>query len=788
MSTLTKPKLKDNEVAIGQSTRYFNLEILPQSKSLSLKDEGESEENLEASFVFSSEYPVLRYDWWEDERFYEVLSHEKECCNTTRIDQGVCPILWNHNWNEQRGITKSVQFSEGKAACNVQYDDNAEGKDLFNLVQKGTRRGVSFMYQVHGEYEEMPMKEATAFIEKHGLANRGYFPVRVSKNWEIFEISHVSVPADPFVGVGKSHNQENPVIIQVKGKGKTMETSVTTEEEAKETPTTTPAEEDVKESKESTKNFDLEAVKELILQAVSPVRERNLTLEQEKITAIAERDSLKESLEQEKARAEKAEMLANTFKDVSRLIGRPEMPNVNLITNPGTGKSEPQGLAREFIDLFSSSKVKPNEVRHEGMVCVQRDHGVLARFVQEHFRDERETKGLRDWRRSPLVRELEQYFKNQGFLSGKAAGPTIGTAGSIGAIYLDVLSALMRETHNANNIWWQFASTVYDSTSAPNKSVLIPRAANLPAPTDVNDFLIATTDTYNSINYSRGTSSDSQSLEISTVALTIAQWGLGLSTSTGNRPVFIPEFHEVTSLIELMGVLDRVLMQHYFSFEDLMVRKEYFKATTVYYNDNGEITTVPANVAATDDGTLTEDFLNSVYAELFANRWPTLANNCYVLTVPPKSLDNFKKSLGDLYAPVTEEQRMAISNVLRAATGIEIGQSSGYVGQYCGFEIFSGNTWGVGAAGGSDPTVISSTLGVGATVTEDCFVFSYGAVGRGIALPMEIRASGTTPFNMGEAFIWISREQTGPVDLDSTILPAGQQTRVAKLRVTRRPV
>lgn len=789
-----KPKLKDCEITVGQATRYFNLEIIPKSSKSLNKDAGEAEEggveeDLTASFVFSSEYPVLRYDWWEDERYYEVLSHEPGCCQTQRVDEGVCPILWNHNWDEQRGITKSVNFSQGKASCDVQYDDNAEGKDLYNLVQKGTRKGVSFMYQVQDEYTELPMKEAVTLIEKYGLTDKGYYPVRVSKNWEIFEISHVSVPADPTVGVGKSlrssNGKDEPKIIQIKGY-----MPKTPLEEVKEL-TPLPIVEEVKEVvvEEKAQVLDLETVKQLLLDTVTPVREKNLTLEQEKSQALAENLSLKQDLEKALSEKLQAEKVADALKDISKLIGRPEAEVIPTKSAPAFTMS--QGLAREFIDLFNSSKAKPTEVRHEGMVAIQRDHSVLARFMHDHFREEKATKGLRDLWHSPLVKELENYFKSSeggGFLSGRAAGPTIGSAGSVGAIFLDILSALMRETHNSNNIWWQFASTIYDSTSAPNKSILIPRANNLADPTDVSDFLISTTDTYTSINYSRGTSTDSQSLEITTVPLTIAQWGLGLSTSVGNRPVFIPEFTEVTSLISLMAVLDKVLMQHYFKFEDLMVRKEYFKTTRIYYNDKSEVTTVPANVAATDDGTLTEDFLSSVYSQFYADQWPTLPNNCYVLTVPPKSLDNLKKSLGKLYSPVTEEQRQNISNVLRAASGIEIGQSSGYVGQYCGFEIFSGNTWGVGAPGGSDPTVNTTTFGVGATVTEDCFVFSYGAVGRGIALPMEIRASGTTPFNMGESFIWISREQTGVIDLDSAISPSGQQTRCAKLRVARKAV
>ena len=794
-----KLKLKDGEIAVGQATRYFNLEILPNSSKSLNKDMDVEEEvvvvgDLTASFVFSSEYPILRYDYWEDERYYEVLSHEPGCCNTTRVDGGVCPILWNHNWDEQRGLITGVNFSQGKASCNVQYDDNAEGKDLYNLVQKGTRKGVSFMYQVQDEYTELPMKEAVALIEKYGLPDTGYYPVRVSKNWEIFEISHVSVPADPTVGVGKSlqrSEKEEPKIIQIKGY--MPKTSLTPLEEVKSlTPNPIPALEEreiVAVAELKPQGLDLETVKNLILQTVTPVRDQNLILEQEKSQALLENASLKQELDQEREEKLKAQQLANALKDISQLIGRPEAEVIPVKNSTPTFTM--QGLAREFIDLFSSSKAKPTEVRHEGMVATQRNHDVLAKFMHDHFREEKATKGLRDWKHSPLVKELEGYFKSSeggGFLSGRAAGPTIGSSGSIGAIFLDVLSSLMRETHNSNNIWWQFAQTVYDSTSAPNKSILIPRANNLADPTDINDFLISTTDTYNSLNFSRGTSTDSQSLEITTVPLTIAQWGLGLSTSVGNRPVFIPEFTEATSLISLMAVLDKVLMQHYFKFEDLMVRKEYFKTTRIYYNDKSEVTTVPANVAATDDGTLTEDFLSSVYSQLYADQWPTLPNNCYVLTVPPKSLDNLKKSLGKLYAPVTEEQRQNISNVLRAASGIEIGQSSGYVGQYCGFEIFSGNTWGVGAPGGADPTVNTTTFGAGATITEDCFVFSYGAVGRGIALPMEVRASGTTPFNMGESFIWISREQTGVIDLDSAISPSGQQTRCAKLRVARKAV
>jgi phage head maturation protease len=392
-----KLKLKDGEIAVGQATRYFNLEILSNSsKSLNKGMEEEVVGDSTARFVFSSEYPVLRYDYWEDEAFYEVLSHDPSSVNTQRITKGVCPILWNHNRDWQRGIVKSVNFTDGKASCYVEYDDNEDGKDLCHLVQKGTRSGVSFMYQVHDEYTELPMKEAVALIEKYRLSDKGYYPVRVSKNWEIFEISHVSVPADPTVGVGKSlqrSEKDEPKIIQIKGKNMPPLTTpeiaemVEAAEETKSKPEA-PATEEVK-------GLDLEAVKNLILKTVTPVRDQNFVLEQEKSQALAENLSLKQELNQEREERLKAQQLADALKDISQLIGRSEV-EVLPTTKSASAFTMSQGLAREFIDLFSSSRAKPTEVRHEGMLAVQRDHNVFAKFMHDHFREEA-VRGLRDW-------------------------------------------------------------------------------------------------------------------------------------------------------------------------------------------------------------------------------------------------------------------------------------------------------------------------------------------------------------------------------------------------------
>ncbi|MEH1786879.1 MAG: hypothetical protein V7L23_15200 [Nostoc sp.] len=813
-------------IAIGQAKRGGVLELVIKRPSLKRNDEASENASdsdpddaspMQVEFVFSSEYPVLRYDWWEDESFYEVLDHKPSSVNSSRIQEGVCPLLWNHNRNDQRGLISSISFANGKASCIAQYDDDADGQSLYKKVMGGTRRAVSFMYQVNGEYEQLDMQSSSALLAKYGISDPSlYAPVRVAKNWEIFEVSHVSIPADPTVGVGKSmtveESESNPVIVRVKNYTKfpTQKDMKTKLEESKENAqteaieiqepstevrsegvvgatgsvgTTGIAVEPAVVTVPTTINLTADQIRSFIAESVSPIQERAEVLEKQNLEVLSDNERLRKELEERDAKLALAAQKAEVFSDISKLIGRPESPMLNVLTNPVN--NNPHGAAKEFIELFNDPRVKPTEVTHRSssnvVSAVQRDPRILQRYINSQFAEER-AKGVR-WQDSHFVRDLETYFKAQGFLSGRAAGPTLGTTASIGAIYLDVLSTMMRETHNQNNIWWQFPTTVYDSTSAPNKSILIPRANYLPAPQAVSDFLIADYADYNAINYVRGTSTDSQGLEITVVPVTIAQWGLGLSTNVGNRPVFIPEFTEQTSLVNLMTILDQNLMQHYFAFEDLFIRSQFYQATTVYYNAGDTVVTNPLSVTAGKSGACTEKFLNAVYSQLYAAKWPTMSNNHYCLLLPPNSLNQLKNDLNNLYRVPTEAEREAISNVLLAATGIQIGETSGYQGSYAGFDIFSGNSWGVGAAG-IDATVNSTTFGTGAAVTEDAFVFAPGAVGRGIALPVEIRASGTTPFQMGESYIWLSREQVAPVDLDSS-LNASQQTRCAKLRFAR---
>lgn len=542
--------------------------------------------------------------------------------------------------------------------------------------------------------------------------------------------------------------------------------------------------------------------------ALSPLQEQVSTLQQRLEDGNETNAELQSQLEAAKAELEAAkrnlsqkDQDSSALKDLLKLAGNKngsvEMPMVNTKTNPR--KESPDGLAGELVQMLEDDQLcKANRyVRAYSpatgrITATQRNPQPIAQFINAHFREQR--RAGRDWRDSQLVQDVERWLKNQGLLSGSnapgqfleaQAGATTGGSGAAPNAFLDVLSAIMRETHNQHNVFWQFASTVFDPSSEPGKNILVPRFEYLTEPTDPADFVIANNDTFNPIAWNTGSSSDAQALEMTTVPVACTQYGLGRGTAIGTRPVFIPEFHQATSLVNLLDALDTRLMQNYYSFEDLLIKLRYQATTVVAYNDGGVVTNTAGDVDDSDRGTMTQAFLNAVYSDMYAAKIPSYPDGCYALVLNPRAANQLKTDLGDQWRPATDEQIQSVSSTFRSASGVEIGRVSGYMGMYCNFHVFVTNSFGIGAHDGAvhgGVSVHQEDLGGSNTdvTLRDSYAFGRGAVGRGIALPMEIRSMGS-PFNLGEATIWVSREGVGDLDVDSGIA-AAQQTRVWKLR------
>jgi HK97 family phage major capsid protein/HK97 family phage prohead protease len=142
--------------------------------------------NAEARTVdlaFSSEAPVAR--WFGN----EILSHAPGSVRLDRLNNGGA-LLLDHDPTKQIGVVVSARIdADGKGRATVRFSKGPLAEEIFQDVKDGIRRLVSVGYQIHNQ---------DAQGSKGGVES-----VRVT-DWEPYEISLVSIPADDSVGVGRS--------------------------------------------------------------------------------------------------------------------------------------------------------------------------------------------------------------------------------------------------------------------------------------------------------------------------------------------------------------------------------------------------------------------------------------------------------------------------------------------------------------------------------------------------------------------------------------------------------
>jgi HK97 family phage major capsid protein/HK97 family phage prohead protease len=136
-------------------------------------------------FPFSSEYPVARYFG------NEILSHESKAADLSRLNDGA-PLLFNHNPDRVIGVVERAYIDGNKRRgyARVRFSRNSFAQEILSDVKDGVLRNVSFGYS----------------IDKMEERGSGDF---VATAWSPYEISVVSVPADPGVGIGRSLEDDN---------------------------------------------------------------------------------------------------------------------------------------------------------------------------------------------------------------------------------------------------------------------------------------------------------------------------------------------------------------------------------------------------------------------------------------------------------------------------------------------------------------------------------------------------------------------------------------------------
>lgn len=438
-----------------------------------------------------------------------------------------------------------------------------------------------------------------------------------------------------------------------------------------------------------------------------------------------------------------------------------------------TRSDRPIGAAADFVTMLESNVYTPKAdvwSPNEGASYHQKD----TREIQRWLRDGN------NWKHA--MKDMEIWAKGLGLLRGNDATSGSTSSSTIPSAFLDFLSITMRMTHSPRYVFWQFATEQLELGRVPGNNILVPRFAWLDEPTSEADFILDTASSSTVIP------ADNQALSMTTVAVELKGYGLGKGSSAANRPVSIPEFINAYSMVNLMQALESRLMHNYYGFEDLLIRGKYSSTTNRYYNDNGAATATVTDIAtAGDDGTMTEEFLNSVHANLSAANVPTYANGKRVLVTNPFATASLKNSLGDKIQAPSEAQIQEVTNIMNAGTlGDGIQRVQGYYGDYCGFMCFESTAFGVGAAGTEGVNTVAMGGSLGNGTFRSSYVFGPGAVGRGIGMPVEIRMDDSGQFGTKMRFIWRSIEGFGALDVDNAV--SGQQDRVWELRTLDLPV
>lgn len=138
-----------------------------------------SEDERSIEFPFSSEYPVARYFG------NEILAHTREAVDLARLSDGA-PLLFNHDPGKVIGVVERawIDGKKKRGYVAVKFSRNAFAQEVLADVKDGVLRNVSVGYQI-------------ADMEQRGEDF-------VATRWSPYEVSVVSIPADPTVGVGRA--------------------------------------------------------------------------------------------------------------------------------------------------------------------------------------------------------------------------------------------------------------------------------------------------------------------------------------------------------------------------------------------------------------------------------------------------------------------------------------------------------------------------------------------------------------------------------------------------------
>ena len=112
----------------------------------------------------------------------------------SRLNEIGC-MLFNHDRNRVVGKILRAWVENGRGKAEIEFDEDEESEKIYQKVKSGTLKGISVGYTVDS-WEDVMANKTSADGRFKG-------PASIARKWTPLEISVVSVPADPTVGVGR---------------------------------------------------------------------------------------------------------------------------------------------------------------------------------------------------------------------------------------------------------------------------------------------------------------------------------------------------------------------------------------------------------------------------------------------------------------------------------------------------------------------------------------------------------------------------------------------------------
>lgn len=189
----------------NQLMRFFRLDARAVNSS---------DNNQTFDISFSSEEP---YERWVD--FVEILDHSPGSVDLSRLnDIGV--VLFNHNVNAVCGKINRAWIEDGRGCAEITFDGDDASQMVRDKVAGGTLKGVSVGY--------VPDWNSAEDVKADHKSDDGRFdgPCIIFHKWTPLEVSIVSVPADPTVGVGRQYGPAPEEFLQKKPSNRSLAESL----------------------------------------------------------------------------------------------------------------------------------------------------------------------------------------------------------------------------------------------------------------------------------------------------------------------------------------------------------------------------------------------------------------------------------------------------------------------------------------------------------------------------------------------------------------------------------